>query len=74
MVVLMDVTAKEKGDVCRNTSDLRALQTEDHVPILQNLLSSIPNSCIYRKEEFICSKLASGFYGDIFKVSLRLTY
>lgn len=69
----MDVTAKEKGDVCRNTSDLRASQTEDHVPILQNLLSSIPNSCIYRKEEFICSKLASGFYGDIFKVHHRET-
>ena len=74
MVVLMDLETKEKGDFGGDLSASRMAQTtkgDQSISILQNLPSSIPNSCIYRKEEFIWSKLASGFYGDIFKVRLK---
>lgn len=74
MVVLMDLETKEKGDFCGDLSASRMAQTskgDKSISILQNLPSSIPNSCIYREEEFIWSKLASGFYGDIFKVMIE---
>jgi len=72
MVVLMDINAKREGDTSRVLDDPRPEEStrNDHFTMLENLPSSIPNSCIYRYEDFICGKLSNGFYGDIFKVTI----
>lgn len=73
MVVRMDITAKGEGDKRGDSDEQHAAETArgDRFNMLENLPSSIPSSRIYRKEDFLCSKLANGFYGDIFKVKLR---
>lgn len=71
MLVLMDITAKRESDtgcVFNDPNSEEESTRTDHRSMLENLPSSIPNSRIYRHEDFICSKLANGFYGDIFKV------
>lgn len=72
MVVLMDINAKREGDTSRVLDDPRPEEStrNDRFTMLENLPSSIPNSCIYRYEDFICGKLSNGFYGDIFKVTI----
>lgn len=69
MVFLMDITAEGKGNTGCALDGPQAEETRH--TMLENLPPSIPNSRIYRKEDFICSKLANGFYGDIFKVKLH---
>ena len=70
MVVRMDMIAKGEGDKSGDSGEQQAEETArgDRFNVLENLPSSIPSSRIYRKEDFLCSKLANGFYGDIFKV------
>lgn len=74
MVVLMDIVAEGDGDKGRCSKDSRTEETtRDRCPMLGNLIpSTIPNSLIYRYEDFISNKIANGFYGDIFKVRVCL--
>ena len=74
MVVLMDIVAEGDGDKGRCNKDSRTEETtKDRCLMLGNLIpSTIPNSLIYRYEDFISNKIANGFYGDIFKVRICL--
>ncbi|PFX21560.1 Dual specificity testis-specific protein kinase 2 [Stylophora pistillata] len=74
MVVLMDGSASWNGEVKSNSVD-RSCKDEcgkiDRSSL--DIPSSIPSSCIYRYNDFICSKIADGFYGDVYKVQHRET-
>ena len=74
MVVLMDIVAEGDGNKGRCNKDSRSEETtRDRCLMLENLIpSTIPNSLIYRYEDFISKKIANGFYGDIFKVRMCL--
>ena len=74
MVVLMDIAAEGDGNKGRCNEDSRSEETtRDRCLMLGNLIpSTIPNSLIYRYEDFISKKIANGFYGDIFKVRMCL--
>lgn len=69
MVVLMDGSASWNGEVKSNSVD-RSCKDEcgkiDRSSL--DIPSSIPSSFIYRYNDFICSKIADGFYGDVYKV------
>ena len=67
----MDIAAKGDGDMGLSFNDPRSEEaTIDRCTMLENLPPTIPNSLIYRYEDFIRSKIANGFYGDIFKVKI----
>lgn len=70
MVVPMDGSANWNGEVKSNSVDCRIIKDESEKVdrSLLDIPSSIPNSCIYRYNDFICSKIADGFYGDVYKV------
>lgn len=72
MVLLMDVPAKGNADVGRIFNDPGSGEEEESKRIdpslLEGIPSSIPSSCIYRFQDFTCTRLADGFYGNIYKV------
>lgn len=69
MVVLMDVSATGDGDVGSISSDPGFKDKSARIDrSLLDIPSSIPSSCIYRCDDFIRTKIADGFYGDVYKV------
>ncbi|KAJ7325341.1 hypothetical protein OS493_029887 [Desmophyllum pertusum] len=76
MVLLMDIPAKGDGDVGRICTDPGSEEVEStriDRSLLENIPSSIPSSCIYRYQDFRCTKIADGFYGNVYKVRHRET-
>lgn len=67
----MDFSAKgedEVGCICNDPVSGEEEATSIDRSLLESIPSSIPSSCIYRYQDFTCTRLADGFYGDIYKV------
>lgn len=67
----MDFPAKGDGDEGRICNDPGSEEEESiriDPSLLEGIPSSIPTSCIYRYQDFTCTQLADGFYGNVYKV------